>query len=101
MLSLVAEVDEIKTQFEKLTPFLDERMRRLAAATESLAVGFGGTAAEKELKQSTAAVSRQTGVSRRAVIQGIKEPDEAPTAQAGRVRREGGAARRPSTQTRR
>ena len=30
-------------RFEKLAPFLDERMRRLVAASESLAIGFGGT----------------------------------------------------------
>jgi Rhodopirellula transposase DDE domain len=54
----LVEADEIKTRFEKLAPFLDERMRRLVAATESLAVGFGGTSE----------VSRQTGVSRRAII---------------------------------
>ena len=84
MLGLVAETDEIKTRFEKLAPFLDERMRRLVAATESLAVGFGGTSA----------VSRQTGVSRRAIIQGIKELEEAPSARAGRVRRAGGGRKK-------
>ena len=42
-------------------------MRRLVAASESLAIGFGGTSQ----------VSRQTGVSRRAIIRGIKELDEA------------------------
>jgi transposase len=63
---LVAEADGIRTRFEKLAPFLDERMRRLVAASESLTIGFGGTSE----------VSRQTGVSRRAIIQGIKELDE-------------------------
>ena len=63
-------------RFEKLAPFLDERMRRLVAASESLAIGFGGTSQ----------VSRQTGVSRRAIIRGIKELDEAPSVQGGRVR---------------
>ena len=67
-------------RFEKLAPFLDERMRRLVAASESLAIGFGGTSQ----------VSRQTGVSRRAIIRGIKELDEAPSVQGGRVRRPGG-----------
>lgn len=80
----MAKADEIKTRFEKLAPFLDERMRRLVAATESLAVGFGGTSE----------VSRQTGVSRRAIIQGIKELEEAPVASAGRVRRAGGGRKK-------
>ena len=71
-------------RFEKLVPFLDERMRRLVAASESLAIGFGGTSQ----------VSRQTGVSRRAIIRGIKELDEAPSVQGGRVRRPGGGRKR-------
>ena len=71
-------------RFEKLAPFLDERMRRLVAASESLAIGFGGTSQ----------VSRQTGVSRRAIIRGIKELDEAPSVQEGRVRRPGGGRKR-------
>ena len=80
----MAAVDEIKTRFEKLAPFLDERLRRLVAATESLTVGFGGTSA----------VSRQTGVSRRAIIQGIKELDQEPSVQSGRVRRAGGGRKK-------
>jgi transposase len=80
----VAAVDEIRTRFEKLAPFLDERLRRLVAATESLTVGFGGTSA----------VSRQTGVSRRAIIQGIKELDEEPSVRSGRVRRTGGGRKK-------
>ena len=71
-------------RFEKLAPFLDERMRRLVAASESLAIGFGGTSQ----------VSRQTGVSRRAIIRGIKELDEATSVQGGRVRRPGGGRKR-------
>lgn len=84
ILGLVAEADPIRTRFEKLAPFLDERTRRLVAASESLAVGFGGTSE----------VSRQTGVSRRAIIRGIKELDEAPSVQGGRVRRPGGGRKR-------
>ena len=80
----MAEVDGIRTRFEKLAPFLDERMRRLVAATESLAVGFGGTTM----------VSRQTGVSRRAIIQGTKELDDTPGVQPGRVRRAGGGRKK-------
>jgi transposase len=80
----VAGADAIRTRFEKLAPFLDERMRRLVAASESLTIGFGGTSE----------VSRQTGVSRRAIIQGIKELDEAPGVRVGRVRRAGGGRKK-------
>ena len=83
MLGAVAQVDEIRTRFQKLTPFLDERMRRLVAASESVALGFGGTSL----------VAAATGVSRRAIIQGIKEledPVRAPTAGTTRIRRAGG-----------
>ena len=81
---MAVEAEGIKTRFKKLAPFLDERMRRLVAASESLTIGFGGTSE----------VSRQTGVSRRAIIQGIKELDETPSAHAGRVRRAGGGRKK-------
>jgi transposase len=80
----VAGADAIRTRFEKLAPFLDERMRRLVAASESVTIGFGGTSE----------VSRQTGVSRRAIIQGIKELGEAPGVRVGRVRRAGGGRKK-------
>ena len=47
-------------------------------------MGFGGTSE----------VSRQTGISRRAIIQGIKELAEAPSAPVGRVRRPGGGRKK-------
>src|SRR5271156_1221435 len=84
ILSLMAEADGIQIRFKKLVPFLDERLRRLVAASESLTVGFGGTSV----------VSRQTGVSRRTIIQGIKELEEEPGMQAGRVRRAGGGRKK-------
>ena len=62
-------------------------MRRLVAASESVALGFGGTSL----------VAAATGVSRRAIIQGIKELDEtvpAPTAGAARIRRAGGGRKK-------
>jgi transposase len=80
----VAEAHEIRARFEKLAPFLDERMRRLVAATESLAIGFGGTSL----------VARETGVSRRAIIEGIKELDKAPVLRTTRVRRAGGGRKK-------
>jgi transposase len=81
---LAVKIEGIRDRFETLAPFLDERMRRLVAASESLTIGFGGTSE----------VSRQTGVSRRAIIQGIKELDETPSAAVGRVRRAGGGRKK-------
>jgi len=80
----VAKTGEIRTRFDKLAPFLDERMRRLVAASESLTIGFGGTSE----------VSRQTGVSRRAIIEGIKELGEVPSKPTRRVRRSGGGRKK-------
>lgn len=80
----MGETSAIRVRFEKLAPFLDERMRRLVAASESLATGFGGTSI----------VSRETGVSRRAIIQGIKELDQEPVVGVGRVRRAGGGRKK-------
>ena len=58
---------DIQRRFRSLSPFLDERMRRLVAAAESEALGYGGVSA----------VARATGVSRRAITDGIKELNEA------------------------
>src|SRR5260370_32825607 len=49
--------DAIKRRFESLLPTVDERMRRLIAPAESLAIDYGGISI----------VSRATGVSRRAI----------------------------------
>ena len=75
---------QIRDRFEKLAPFLDERMRRLVAASESVVIGFGGTSV----------VSRETGVSRRAIIQGIKELEQEPSETPTRVRRAGGGRKK-------
>src|SRR6202171_3201006 len=65
MLVLVNHSD-IQRRFRSLTPFLDERMRRLVAASESEAIGYGGVSV----------VARATGVSRRAITEGMKELKE-------------------------
>jgi hypothetical protein len=57
---------DIQRRFRSLAPFLDERMRRLVAASESQAIGYGGVSV----------VARATGVSRRAITEGIKELKE-------------------------
>ena len=76
-------VDEagIRRRYEMLGGAVDERVRRLFVATESLAIGRGGQIA----------VSRATGVSRTTIQQGIRELQR-PELRAvkGRVRRPGG-----------
>src|SRR6266700_2271135 len=59
---------------------LNERSRRLVAASEAVAIGWGGISA----------VSRATGLSRKAISHGIKELQEQAGAGEGRIRRKGG-----------
>src|SRR3954447_9686422 len=56
----------IRKRFLALRPVLNERMRRLMAAAEANAAGFGGISA----------VARSTGVSPRAIRAGQLELDE-------------------------
>jgi hypothetical protein len=80
----MAESDVIKRRFELLAPVLDERTRRLVAAAEALALGWGGATA----------VWRATGVSRRAIREGVRELSQ-PRPEAGRrVRRKGGGRKK-------
>jgi len=80
---------DIQRRFRSLSPFLDERMRRLVAAAESEAIGYGGVSA----------VARATGVSRRAITEGItelaqrKSARKIPPAQS-RIRRKGAGRKR-------
>ena len=69
----MVDIDAVKRRFESLLPAVDERVRRLIAAAESLAIDYGGISI----------VSRATGVSRRAIARGIVELDEAPSAFGG------------------
>jgi hypothetical protein len=80
----MAEVEAIKRRFELLARHLDERRRRLWAASEALAIGWGGASA----------VSRATGVSRRVIGAGIKELTDGPPAGTVRIRRPGGGRKR-------
>jgi transposase len=84
-------VDEagIRRRYETLALVVDERVRRLMAAAESLAIGRGGQVA----------VARATGVARTTIQQGIREilrPDL--RAAKGRTRRLGGG-RKPTVMT--
>ena len=72
--------EEIKQRYERVAGELNERTRRLLAASEALAIGWGGVSA----------VSRATGLSRPAITQGMKELQEGAKAGEGRIRRVGG-----------
>src|SRR6266487_4168487 len=72
--------EEIKQRYERVAGELTERTRRLLAASEALAIGWGGVSA----------VSRATGLSRQVISQGIKELEEGAKAGEGRIRRRGG-----------
>jgi hypothetical protein len=80
----------LEQRFEQLSPYLDERLRRLWAAAEAGSLGFGGAVA----------VERCTGVSRRAIAAGSRElsgrsPAAAmPEAGRGRIRRSGGGRKK-------
>ena len=80
---------DIHRRFRSLSPFLDERMRRLVAAAESEAIGYGGVSA----------VARATGVSRRAITEGMKELNRRGTSRKtepapSRIRRQGAGRKR-------
>src|SRR5688500_10163070 len=72
--------EAIKRRFELLAPGLDERQRRLLAASEAMVMGRGGGVA----------VSQATGVSRRVIRAGIRERQAPELLPSGRVRRPGG-----------
>lgn len=78
------EEEAIKRRFERVTGDLNERTRRLVAASEAMTLGWGGISA----------VSRATGLSRQVISQGIKELKEKKEEGAGRIRRSGGGRKK-------
>lgn len=78
---------ELSAKFGALWPHLNERTRRLAAASEAKALGYGGVSL----------VSRACGLSRKAIQKGIQELESGVTLE-GRIRRAGGG-RKPITQS--
>ncbi len=74
------EEDAIRRRFQLLAGELDERRRRLWAAAEACAIGWGGVAA----------VARATGISEGTIRRGIGELESGETLEPGRVRRAGG-----------
>jgi hypothetical protein len=70
----------IRGKFRSLSPALDERQRRLWAASESRALGHGGVVL----------VVRATGMAKTTVLRGLAELASGRKMQPGRVRRPGG-----------
>jgi hypothetical protein len=69
----------LKQKLHSIWPHLDERTRRMTAANEALSLGFGGVSL----------VHRASGLSRQAIIRGIRELKTGKLLPAGRVRRAG------------
>jgi hypothetical protein len=76
----------LRQKFASVWPMLDERTRRLMAASEALVLPYGGVSR----------VHRACGLSRNAIAKGIREIQSGTALEAGRVRRRG-AGRKPIT----
>ena len=70
--------DGIQARFDALGPFLNERDRRLFAASEACAAGHGGITA----------VSRTTGIARSTIGRGLADLRSGAVRCSQRVRRE-------------
>ena len=69
----------LKAKFDLIWPHLDERARRLLAASEARQLGYGGVTE----------VSKACGLSRVTITKALGELDAEPL-EAGRIRRSGG-----------
>jgi hypothetical protein len=78
------DVATIRAKYEALGPSLTERGRRIWAATEAAALGWGGIAI----------VARATGISRPTIWRGRKEVESGEQLEPGRVRRPGAGRKR-------
>ena len=74
----------LRTKLRAVWPLLDERSRRLVAASEAVAAGYGGVSH----------VHRACGLSRRAIARGVEEIEDHDVLAAGRIRRPGGGRKR-------
>ena len=79
---------KLESKFADVWPLLDERARRIMAASEAQSLGYGGVSL----------VSRACGLSRKAIAKGIEEIQSGVVLPAGRVRRSG-AGRKKITVT--
>lgn len=77
-------LNKIKLRFDAISPFLDEKQRRLFAAAEALSYGEGGITN----------VAQILGMSRSTVSKGIKELQGSDAIDTGRIRSPGGGRKR-------
>ncbi|MGI0070477.1 MAG: ISAzo13 family transposase, partial [Thermoplasmata archaeon] len=80
------DAGSLRVKYETLAPELNERSRRLWAATEALSLGHGGIGT----------VAKATGISRSTISRGLQEVRAGARLDPGRVRRPGGG-RTPTT----
>ena len=78
------EGEAVRCRFELLTPYLDEKTRRLMVAAEAQSIGFGGISL----------VARATGVTRDTIRRGVEELEGTGSPQTNRIRRPGGGRKR-------
>jgi hypothetical protein len=81
---MTSPLETLRTKYTLLKPALNERARRLWAATEAMALGHGGIEA----------VAQATGISRSTVSRGIKELKGGAAVEPARTRRPGGGRKR-------
>lgn len=74
----------IRRKYRMIRGSLTERSRRLWAAAEALALGYGGVSL----------VARATGIARSTIIRGVREPRTRGEVFAERIRRPGGGRKR-------
>jgi hypothetical protein len=80
----MVEIERVRTQFDRIEPFLDERGRRLFAANEALALGRGGVTA----------VAAATGIARSTINRGVAELKAARNEIGCGIRRPGAGRKR-------
>lgn len=80
----MSSLAELKQKFRSIWPLLDERTRRLMAASEAIGLGYGGVSM----------VRRACGLSRKAIAKGIREIQGGASPSEGRMRRPGGGRKK-------
>ncbi|MDA1093256.1 MAG: hypothetical protein O3A25_08315 [Acidobacteria bacterium] len=86
----MSRLAELTAKLQAVWPLLDERTRRLMAASEAMALGYGGVSV----------VHRACGLSRKAIAKGIREIEDGTAAPANRVRRRGAGRKAITCRTR-
>ena len=81
---------ELTAKFHSVWPLLDERTRRLMAASEAKTLGYGGVSL----------VRRACGLSRKAIAKGIRDIEAGAALVEGRIRRPGAGRKRITVSTR-